>query len=103
MLRPYVGPEELQTMAALEDGLHCPRCTAGFSTQGFASAFWAADAIVYFCWCGACGWRGELTELQVITTYEAAGASDEPDDPRSGVIGRIGAGSGARPRRRASG
>lgn len=99
MLRPYVGPEELQTMAALDGGLHCPRCTAGFSTQGFASAFWTSDATVYLCWCGACGWLGELSEIQVVTSHEAVDGS-EVDGPRLGVLAEPDAAGAPRRHRR---
>lgn len=95
MLRPYIGPEEVETMASLEEGLHCPRCTANFRERGFVTAYWAADAIVYFCWCGACAWRGELWEVDTVTAPEAV--EGDGDGPALGVVGEAG---GVRRRRR---
>jgi hypothetical protein len=86
MLRPYIGPEEIRTIKTLEY-LHCPRCTADLSTEGFASAFWTAEVIVYFCWCGFCGWLGDISELLAVTSFEAEEGEDEgvPFQPR--VVG----------------
>jgi hypothetical protein len=87
-------------MAALDGGLRCPRCAEFFSTHGFASAFWAADSIVYFCWCGQCGWLGEVWELHAVTSHEVVEGNEEAGSPRLGVVGRSGAAGAARAHRR---
>lgn len=59
----YVGIEERITLANLESGaMHCPRCTRALADGGFVGALWEREQIVYFCWCGECGWMGEITE-----------------------------------------
>jgi hypothetical protein len=32
--------------------------------------YWNSDNTVYFCWCHACGWRGEVVEVKRIVTTE---------------------------------
>jgi predicted metal-binding protein len=72
----YVGPEELHTIETLESQLHCPRCTALFATNGFSSAFWQADEIIYFSSCGECGWLGDITEITHFVSYERDEATE---------------------------
>jgi hypothetical protein len=67
----YVGPEELATIDRLSSHLHCPRCTGDMTSHGFASAYWQGEVVVYFCWCAACGWLGDIKEFtQMITSFE---------------------------------
>lgn len=66
----YVGIEEQLTLDALESDMHCPRCAAVLGQQGFVSAFWQSENITCFCWCGACEWMGEITEVRNVTGYE---------------------------------
>lgn len=70
MLRPYVGDEEVNTIARLEGSLYCPRCAADLSTYGFVSAFWQSEATVYFCWCSRCNWQGDISESPRVVGYE---------------------------------
>lgn len=88
-------------MAALEGGLHCPRCAASLSDRGFASAFWAADSIVYFCWCGACGWLGEVWEIHAVTSHEPIDEPEQGERPRLGVVRKSGEVGGLGASRRA--
>ena len=39
----------------------CPRCAAPLAGGGIATEFWEADDRRFHCWCGACGWTGEIT------------------------------------------
>lgn len=66
----YIGPEEIHNIQTLSQGLHCPRCTALFSTNGFSSAFWRAEETVYFSWCHSCGWLGDIIEITSLVSYE---------------------------------
>lgn len=69
----YVGIEERITLATLESGaMHCPRCTRVLGGGGFVGALWEKEQIVYFCWCGECGWMGEITEAHSdgVTAFE---------------------------------
>ena len=86
MLRPYIGPEEIQTIATLDHRLHCPRCTADLNSTGFSSAFWTAESIVYYCWCGVCDWMGDISEFSAVTSFEAQERGDEPDSPRLEIV-----------------
>jgi len=71
MLRPYVGPEETHTISMLDERLHCPRCTAKLSTDGFSTAYWSSNATVFFCFCHSCAWMGEISEFSTVTIFEA--------------------------------
>jgi hypothetical protein len=86
MLRPFIGPEEIRTIETLEHVLHCPRCAANLNQTGFSSAYWQADAIVYFCWCGVCGWLGDISEFTQITSYEPDENEDEWSVPQLEVV-----------------
>jgi hypothetical protein len=72
----YIGPEEIHTIETLANELHCPRCTASFADDGFSSAFWQADEIVYFSSCRSCGWLGDIIEITNVVSYERPGALD---------------------------
>lgn len=48
----------------------CPRCAARFP---MATEFWEADERRFYCWCGGCGWSGE------ITTSDGGVVGHEPD------------------------
>jgi hypothetical protein len=39
----------------------CPSCGARLATGGLAVELWEADARVFYCWCGACRWTGEVS------------------------------------------
>lgn len=78
----HLGVEELETIRTLATDLHCPRCTASFAVSGIASAFWQADETVYFSWCYACGWRGDIVYMTTVSAWEredseAAGFDDD--------------------------
>jgi hypothetical protein len=76
MLHPYIGPEEIHTIEMLDNQLHCPRCTAALSTDGFSSAYWQSESIVYFCFCKECAWLGEISEFSMVTSFESASGLD---------------------------
>lgn len=38
----------------------CPSCGASL-TAGIATEFWEATDRRFYCWCGGCGWTGEIT------------------------------------------
>lgn len=37
---------------------YCPRCAAEL---GLATEFWEGADRRFYCWCGGCGWTGEVT------------------------------------------
>ncbi|WP_214369889.1 hypothetical protein [Pseudonocardia sp. H11422] len=39
----------------------CPRCGTGLAGAGIVTEFWEADDRRFYCWCGGCGWAGEVT------------------------------------------
>lgn len=86
MLRPYIGPEEIQTISTLDHNLHCPHCTADLNATGFSSAFWTAESIVYYCWCGVCNWMGDISEFSIVTGYEREENGDESSPPHLEVV-----------------
>lgn len=86
MLRPYIGPEEIQTIETLDHNLHCPHCTADLTATGFSSAFWTAESIVYYCWCGVCNWMGDISEFSVVTGYEQEESGDESQVPHLEIV-----------------
>ena len=45
----------------------CPRCGAGLAT-GIATEFWEASDRRFYCWCGGCGWTGEITPTGDVAT-----------------------------------
>ncbi|HUY07589.1 MAG TPA: hypothetical protein VMU99_10050 [Acidimicrobiales bacterium] len=77
----YFGPEELHNIQTLSSELHCPKCTALFSENGFSSSFWRAEETIYFSWCRACGWLGDIIEITSLVGYERT-EPDQPDLPR---------------------
>ena len=83
----YVGEEEIETLDTLEQRLHCPKCTTDLSTNGFESAYWVADEIVYFCWCHHCSWIGEITEFSGgnVTSSEPV-EDDGPGRPHLEIV-----------------
>lgn len=70
-MNQWKGPEDLVTIATLESRLHCPKCTAALAAEGFVSAFWESENIVYFCWCGHCHWQGDIVDLDRVVGIEA--------------------------------
>lgn len=73
----YIGPEEIRTINTLDGQLFCPRCTSAFADHGISSAFWRAEDSVYFSWCRACGWLGDIVEITSVTSWEP----DEKETP----------------------
>lgn len=41
----------------------CPHCRAELEARGVATEYWSLDQRIFYVWCGACGWTGELTPL----------------------------------------
>lgn len=41
----------------------CPLCQEDLATAGAVTEYWASDQRIFYVWCGACGWTGELTPL----------------------------------------
>jgi len=84
MLFPYVGDEEIRTTATLGHEFYCPRCAADLTRQGFVSAFWQSEAIVFYCSCGECRWQGDISESTKVFGYEPD--NEEPHAPRLTIL-----------------
>lgn len=53
------------------DARFCPRCgTSLTGSAGFVQEYWVADDTVYFCWCHACHWRGEVKAVTRVYGVE---------------------------------
>lgn len=75
--RPVVRPFDRRFAADAEAHRRdaprfCPQCGTGLAT-GIATEFWEADERRFYCWCGGCGWTGE------ITTTGAVAVGHEPE------------------------
>lgn len=52
-------------------GWNCPRCSATLADErSFVAEYWSGDRTVFFVWCVACGWRGEIIEEAVVSVLE---------------------------------
>ena len=53
---------------------HCPGCGALFAVadggQGIATEYWAATDRVFVCFCGACGWAGDIVLSSRVVGHE---------------------------------
>nr|WP_211176598.1 hypothetical protein [Pseudonocardia acidicola] len=38
----------------------CPRCAGELAGSGIVTEFWEAEDRRFYCWCGGCGWTGEV-------------------------------------------
>lgn len=49
----------------------CPRCSSPLADErSFVAEYWSGDATVFFVWCVACGWRGEIIEESAVSVLE---------------------------------
>ncbi len=50
----------------------CPSCAQPMAVEGrgIATEYWAAEDRVFVCWCGACGWRGDIVLSDQIVVFE---------------------------------
>lgn len=55
---------------------YCPACAAAWSLadggQGLTTEYWAAKDRVFACYCGACGWSGDIVLADRVIGHEAA-------------------------------
>ena len=55
---------------------YCPGCAAALSLadggQGLACEYWAGQDRVFVCFCGACGWSGDIVLAARVLGHEAA-------------------------------
>ncbi len=53
---------------------YCPACAAGLSVgdggRGITTEYWIATDRVFVCYCGACGWAGDIVLSQRVTGHE---------------------------------
>ena len=55
---------------------HCPACAAALSLadggRGLVTEYWTGQDRVFVCFCGACGWSGDIVLAARVTGHEAA-------------------------------
>lgn len=53
----------------------CPGCAAALSLtdggRGIATEYWVAADRVFVCFCGACGWSGDIVLAERVVGHEA--------------------------------
>ena len=56
---------------------YCPACAAPLGLadggQGLATEYWTGTDRVFACFCGACGWSGDIVLAGRVIGHEAAG------------------------------
>lgn len=54
---------------------HCPACAAPLSPvhggDGITVEYWSGADRVFVCWCGACGWSGDVVLTARVVGHEA--------------------------------
>ena len=54
---------------------YCPGCAAALSLsdggQGLATEYWTGQDRVFVCFCGACGWSGDIVLAARVIGHEA--------------------------------
>jgi hypothetical protein len=54
---------------------HCPACAAVLSVseggRGLAAEYWVAGDRVFVCYCGECGWAGDIVLSARVVGHEA--------------------------------
>ncbi len=55
---------------------YCPGCAAALSLadggQGLTTEYWTGQDRVFVCFCGACGWSGDIVLADRVIGHEAA-------------------------------
>ena len=55
---------------------YCPGCAAALSLadggQGLTTEYWTGQDRVFVCFCGACGWSGDIVLATRVIGHEAA-------------------------------
>jgi hypothetical protein len=55
---------------------YCPGCAAALSLadggSGLVTEYWTGPDRVFVCYCGACGWSGDIVLAARVTGHEAA-------------------------------
>jgi hypothetical protein len=55
---------------------YCPGCAAALSLadggQGLTTEYWTGQDRVFVCFCGACGWSGDIVLADRVVGHEAA-------------------------------
>ena len=55
---------------------YCPGCAAALALtdggQGLVCEYWAGQDRVFVCFCGACGWSGDIVLAARVLGHEAA-------------------------------
>jgi hypothetical protein len=56
---------------------YCPACAAPLALadggQGLATEYWTGQDRVFVCFCGGCGWAGDIVLAARVIGHEAAG------------------------------
>jgi hypothetical protein len=54
---------------------HCPGCAAALGLaeggQGLVTEYWTGQDRVFVCYCGACGWSGDIVLAARVVGHEA--------------------------------
>lgn len=54
---------------------YCPACAAALALpdggQGIVSEYWVAADRVFVCFCGSCGWSGDIVLAERVVGHEA--------------------------------
>jgi len=55
---------------------YCPACAAALALadggSGLVTEYWTGQDRVFVCYCGACGWSGDIVLAARVTGHEAA-------------------------------
>jgi hypothetical protein len=55
---------------------YCPACAAALALanggQGLVTEYWTGSDRVFVCFCGACGWAGDIVLADRVVGHEAA-------------------------------
>ena len=55
---------------------YCPGCAAALALasggQGLVTEYWSGQDRVFVCYCGACGWSGDIVLAARVVGHEAA-------------------------------
>ncbi|MUG70383.1 hypothetical protein [Paenibacillus validus] len=62
MSEPAKEPDKVKFCNGCGHSMHDP--------SSIIIEYWSSHHTVYFCWCHACGWRGEVVEVKRMITTE---------------------------------
>ena len=69
-------PGPLGPKVLFKPTVSCPACAAALSLadggQGLTTEYWTGRDRVFVCFCGACGWSGDIVLADRVIGHEAA-------------------------------